>query len=278
MIRKLPILLALILLVSCVYTAREDISALSHMGGEGKAVITVDVKAAAELLPENELIERVDRISIELTPSSSIYPLPLSDWRITGTANGLLSSTEVGTLMIWDSGFIRARESNPRYYYNKKLGVSAGIPADGIVLFTSEDYQEECGRLFSGAGKVLDDRYLSLLESSLAGVYMDSPETLPPLPFDIPAETVGKIESILLLLNKGDDNLILSGEIEMDSESSAKTLCTFLRNLLIQEVRRSGGKLDVRALSGIFTYEGALLKISGYDLSYDIVSSMLTKE
>ena len=64
----------------------------------------------------------------------------------------------------------------------------------------------------------------------------------------------------------------------MDSEDSARTLCTLLRNLLVQEVRRSGERLDVRALSGIFTYEGSVLTISGYELSYDNVGTMLTKE
>ena len=70
----------------------------------------------------------------------------------------------------------------------------------------------------------------------------------------------------------------ISGEISMENEQSARTLCTFLRNLLIQEVRRNGEPLDVRALSGIFRYENSVLRISGYELPFDKMSTLLTKE
>ena len=281
MIRKFFLVLSVFLLVSCVYTEREDITALSRMGGEGKAVITIDVSAMKEsgfsaLLPENELFSRLDRVSLELAPTGVGYPLPLSDWDVTGTANGLLSSTEVGTLLIWNPDFIRAKDG-PRHYVNKESGISAGIPEDGIVLFTTSDYSDAYSALFKDPVR-MDEAIYTAMTDSLAAIYMDKPETLPPLGFDIPKETVAKIESILLLLGEGDGCFNLYGEIGMDTEGSARTLCTFLRNLLIQEVRRSGERLDVKALSNIFTYEESSVIISGYKLSYDNVSALLTKE
>lgn len=280
--RLSAIIIALILLSSCVYTWRGDISSLDRMGGPGKAVITLDAAAlkksgASALLPDNELVSRLDRVSVELTPTSDEYPLEFDGWEVTGTANGLLSSTEVGTLLIWDPQFVRA-DGSPRHYTSRSLGLSAGVPEDGIVLFTSDDYTAAHSRLFRGHDGFIPAETLSLMKTALASLYIDSPVTLPPLGFDIPKETIAKIENLLLLLGDGDDAFMLSGEIRMVDEDSARTLCTLLRNLLVQEIRRNGERLDVKALSGIFTYEGSLLRISGYRLSYDKVSQLLTKE
>ena len=285
MIRKLAVILIVtVLLSSCVYTWRDDTSALMHMGKEGSAVITLNTALlrttdAASILPSGETMERIDFIALELTPGNDAYPLALSDWDVTGTVNGRLSSTEVGTLLIWDSGFVRGRNADQKHYVNKTLGVSAGVPKDGIILFTTSDYDSAYTSLYDSSEIMIEEETSFKMENSYASLYMNSPLTLPSLGFDLPKETLDKMNRIILYVEDVDESgFSISGEISMENEQSARTLCTFLRNLLIQEVRRSGGKLDVRALSGIFTYEGALLKISGYDLSYDIVSSMLTKE
>ena len=273
--RLLP-LLCLVMLVSCVYTGRSDMSAVQRMGGEGKAVVTIDTAAlresgAAALLPDNELAERVERLSAEISPSDD-------GWDITVLANGYLSSTEVGTFLIWDPSFVRA-DGSPRHYVSRSLGVSAGVPEDGMVLVTTADYSSAYRSLFRRSVKNIADSTFGAMESALASVWVDEPESLPPLGADIPEETVRKISSILLFINDGEnDSFSLSGEIRMDGEESARTLCTLLRNLLVQEIRRSGERLDVKAISGIFTYEGSVLRISGCSLSYDTVGAMLTKE
>ncbi len=282
MMKKLLLILSVFLAVSCVYTEREDISALGRMGGDGKAVVTLDIQSlkesgASALLPQNEILERLDRISLELSPSSDEYPLPVSRWDFSGTANGLLSSTEVGTLLIWNPDFTRARGDGPKHYVNRDLGLSAGVPEDGVVLFTSGDYLDAYSSFFRAPMSMSADIY-SAMTGALAAVYIEKPVTLPYLGFDIPKETIAMIDSLVLLLGDGDDCFRLYGTVVMDSEDSARTLCTLLRNLLVQEVRRSGERLDVRALSGIFTYEGSVLTISGYELSYDNVGAMLTKE
>ena len=286
MMRKAAVLLIVVVLLlsSCVYTWRDDTSSLRHMGKEESIVVTLDTAAlraseASSFLPDGEIMERLDKIAVELTPEDDSYPLPLSSWSITGTVNGKISSTEAGTLLSWDPEFIRWRGSGPRHYVNRDLGISAGIPKDGILLFTTSDYGKAYSSLFSSSESYIDDETAFAMESSIAAVYINAPLTLPPLGFDLTKESVRKMERILLLADHADDeSFFISGEILMDGEDGARTLCTFLRNLLIQDVRRRGEKLDVRALSGIFTYEGPVLRISDYRLPFDTVSQLLTKE
>ena len=262
MIRKLAVILIVtVLLSSCVYTWRDDTSALMHMGKEGSAVITLNTALlrttdAASILPSGETMERIDFIALELTPGNDAYPLALSDWDVTGTVNGRLSSTEVGTLLIWDSGFVRGRNAGQKHYVNKTLGVSAGVPKDGIILFTTSDYDSAYTSLYDSSEIMIEEETAFKMENSYAALYMNSPLTLPSLGFDLPKETLDKMNRIILYV----------------------TLCTFLRNLLIQEVRRNGEPLDVRALSGIFRYENSVLRISGYELPFDKMSTLLTKE
>ena len=275
--RKALILLAgIVLFVSCVYTERFDTERARYLGESGDIVVTLNVAEAEEcgaaaLLPQSDIVKRVDRISLSLKSSGE------GAFGITGIANGLLSSTEVGTVLIWDPGFVRAGES-PRYYENRKMALKTGSLSDGIVLFTTENYKAEYDRLKGSGNAYIPFHLWNAMESSLAALYVANPENIMVPGVDIPQETLQKIKSVLLFLDDADSSFSLSGEIQMHDEDGARTLCTLLRNLLVQKIRREGGKLDVRALSGIFTYDGSLLRISGYSVSYDEVRMLLTKE
>ncbi len=280
------IALSILFLASCVYTGRGDISVIRRLGKPGDFVITVDVAAlrssdAASLIPDwmGEVAERTDRISVSLAPEGDGYPLPLGSWSITGLAHGRLSSTEVGTFLIWDPGFVRKQDSDPRYYTSRSYSLDAGVPRDGIVLFTSSStYRAAYNDIFVTGDDFIPEDCLRAMEGALAALYVEEPETLFPVGFDVPAELVRKVGRVLLLISDAHGAFRLDGEIIMDSEDSARTLCTLLRNMLVQSIRRSGERLDVRAISGIFTYEGKTLRISGCTLGYDAVGSLLTKE
>ena len=114
------------------------------------------------------------------------------------------------------------------------------------------------------------------MQSSLAGVYISEPDSS--FGLGIPDETLAKIRNVLLTIDENGEDFSLSGRIIMDSEDSARAMQLLLRNMLVQDIRRKGERLDVKALSGIFTYEGSSLRIDGYEAGYDEVGSMLTKE
>ncbi|MBO8435993.1 MAG: hypothetical protein IAA97_03335 [Spirochaetes bacterium] len=274
--RAVLILLAsVIFLVSCVYTERFDTERGRYLGESGDVLITVDVDALKKsgesaLLAQNELVDRVDRVSLALSSEDDRVS-------VSGIANGLLSSTEVGTALIWDPSFIRASDV-PKFYENKRNSLKAGVVEDGIMLFTTGDYEAEYGKLKKRESAYVPEMIWNAMSSSLAALYVESPESISIPELDIPEETISKIEEAVLMLNDTGSALSLSGTVLMDDESSARTLCTLLRNLMVQRIRREGGKLDIRALSGIFTYEDSEVRISGYTLSYDEVGSMLTKE
>ena len=267
------LVLFVLLAASCVYTGRGDVSLIQRMGEAGTVVVTADAlslmdSGLAAYVPSAlaEHAGRADRVSLSLD----------ADGSVSGLVHGALSSTEVGTVLAWDPSFRRVKDSAPRYYRNAERGIEAGVPEEGILLFTNASYEAELERLEHGKKYIPDDCF-ALMEASLGGLYAKGPLSLP-LSDDIPPETARKVRSLLLLVNEGDGDLLVSGVAEMDSEESARALCIVLRNLLVQEVRRNGERLDVKALSGIFTYEGSSLRIDGYEAGYDEVGSMLTKE
>ena len=267
------LLISVLLAASCVYTGRGDVSLIQRMGEAGSVVVTADTRSLmdsglAAYVPAAlaEHAGRADRVSLSLD----------ADGSVSGLVHGALSSTEVGTVLAWDPSFRRMKDEDPRYYRNAERGLEAGVPEEGILLFTTASYETELQRLEHGMKYIPDDCF-ALMEASLAGLYAEEPLALL-LPDDIPSEMTAKVRRLLLLVNEGDGNLTVSGAAEMDSEESARALCIVLRNLLVQKVRRNGERLDVKALSGIFTYEGSSLRIDGYEAGYDEVGSMLTKE
>ncbi len=279
--RLLLCLLLLPFLVSCVYLGAGRTDLIRKMGGDGAVVITADVErmresgAFSSILDAagDEVTERTERIAVELIPSRDEYPLPLDEWDVSALAFGRLSSTEVGTLLRWLPEYVHARDG--AYYRAADGSAEIGIPEDGIVLLSTLSYGRAYEKIFAGDEEYIPASVSVRMEDALIGIYLRNPETLFPIGFDLPKETVEKIVSAFLLLNgDGEDGFLLSGEIAMESESSARTLQILLRNLLVQEIRRAGGTLDVRALSGIFTYEGAVVTIDGYPLSREKAESM----
>ena len=282
--RFIPLLSILILLVSCIYTGAGRTDLVRKMGSAGDAVITADIRRLREsslkgLLPEGyeEVLERTDRIAIALSPNGDGYPLPAAEWDVEGIAFGRLSATEVGTLLRWLPDYVHSRTGE--YYRATDGSGEIGIPEDGIVLFSSSSYGKAYESIFVDSREHIPASASDAMESALIGIWIDDPETFFPLGFDLPYETVEKIERAVLLADAGEDGgIILSGDIAMDSEDSARTMQIFLRNLLVQEIRRTGGHLDVKALSGIFTYEGAAVHIDGYMISNDKVRALLSEE
>ena len=112
---------------------------------------------------------------------------------------------------------------------------------------------------------------------ALIGVYVSEPSSLSSFDTGIPAESFQKMESVLLLISEGEENAILDGRIIMSDEESARALQMILRNMLVQEIRRKGERLDVKAISDIFTYEGSVLRISGYSLKRDVLESFISR-
>ena len=92
------------------------------------------------------------------------------------------------------------------------------------------------------------------MEAAAAAVYSLSPESLPEdLPIEIPSTVVAKMDMLLLLIGEDDS---LTGLLDMDTEDSARTLVTLLRNELIKALRTAGEKPDFKELAGVFSYEG----------------------
>ncbi len=75
------------------------------------------------------------------------------------------------------------------------------------------------------------------------------------------------ITRVCLLFNNKDGELKMSGFIETVGESEARALNTILRNQIIQEKRREGEALDIKALSNVFVAEKSSVVITDYTLT-----------
>lgn len=266
--RFIPILLILIFITSCVYFDADRDDILQRLGKEGDTVVTIDTERMKEsslssFIPSGELENRVNRLS-----------LVLSDDSVTGIAQGKLSSTEVGTVLIWSPLFHRAREENPRYYRSEHMSISAGSVGEGIVLFTTGDYESEYDSIFVSPEENIPRSDALAMQSSLAGVYISEPDSS--FGLGIPDETLAKIRNVLLTIDENGEDFSLSGRIIMDSEDSARAMQMLLRNMLVQDIRRKGERLDVKALSGIFTYEGSVVSVSGYSLDKEVLENVIS--
>lgn len=268
--RRLFPLLLVFILSSCVYfdAGREDI--LQRLGNDGDTVVYVDTSglrssSLAPILPEGDIYDRVTKLSVVISAGE-----------FSAVAQGKLSSTEVGTALIWSPQFVR-RSEEPRYYHSKDMGLSAGSIGEGLMLITSGDYEAEYASIFSGRMGVVAPSDAALMMDALIGVYVSEPSSLSSFDTGIPAESFQKMESVLLLISEGEENAILDGRIIMSDEESARALQIILRNMLVQEIRRKGERLDVKAISDIFTYEGSVLRISGYSLKRDVLESFISR-
>ena len=107
-----------------------------------------------------------------------------------------------------------------------------------------------------------------------AAVYMNHPASIPDIGIEIPDETARKIEKAVLLFDDDGESGYLTGWLDMDSASSARTLSTLLRNELLKGIRQRGEKPDFAVLSGYFRPDGDILYIDYPGIDRGMVEAM----
>ena len=264
------ILLSVILLSSCVYRSPfEDGAVFASMGGEEDLVITIDMARAkessiSELLPSSVITERSDRLSVSVS-SSSFY----------GAAEGNFGYASVNAFFDWVPDWRRS-EGDLRYYTSRSSGLEAAVPESGVLLFTSSSYPDVYDALIERRIAVIDRETEALMNSSLAAMYTRNAALLSDLGLGITENVADNIEEVVFLFEDGAGSLSLSGWLDMDSPSSARTLVTVLRNELIQGIRERGERPDFQALSKLYYQEGDKVMLSSVTVSAGQVESMLS--
>ena len=252
--RKLAVAASVLLMAAaCVLHSPLEHS-YAALGRPGSIVVTIDMEKAggtslSPLLPSDGIIgslaDKADRLSLELVPSDTGFTA-------SGIAEGDYSYAYINsTLLHLAPGFRYMEEGRVRYYASDSL--EAGVAAPGVLLF-SDDYVAFHREAYSERIDVIPEGIADGMEAAAAAVYSLSPESLPEdLPIEIPSTVVAKMDMLLLLIGEDDS---LTGLLDMDTEDSARTLVTLLRNELIKALRTAGEKPDFKELAGVFSYEG----------------------
>lgn len=284
----LSLFIVLLSLVSCAHKSPiKEGYYFQALGEEGDIVVTFDVERAREerlgLVDESlfssPILSRTDRASIALTPNDvDKYPLDVGEFSFKGALEGDFPRVLVNTAIRYTKGFESVGDGGIYYYENGRI--ESGVPKSGILLFSQDDWYDLYETTIKKRRLLIPDDIASEMASSLIALYVDKPETLMDLGFEITKTVLDKVERSVLLINKADDDsLVLSGTLIMEDEGNARTMNTILRNQLIQSIKRSGERLDVSALSHIFNYEGNVVKLDRMSVTKEMeerISSSLS--
>ena len=276
--KKTLVFVALSLLfVSCVHkTPYQEEFYFQAMGESSEVVITADVgkikESSLEILPEgNAVIDRTDRISVGLLPETTeVYPLPMESYSVNGALEGNFGKLVTNTALSWSKEFEKVKEDGVKYYTNGSI--EAGSPESGLVLFSDTSYMDHYDRTYLNREKLISDDIAYEMASSAAGLYLNTPETLIDLGFELPDTAIKKIERCSFLIDEVDGQLYMNGKLVMWEDGDAKTMNTLLRNQLLVSLRKSGVQFNVKDLAAYFTYESNVVSINDFALQGDMAA------
>lgn len=276
------IALALVLILTgCVHhTPFKDEYYFQSLGKSGEMVVTADLdkvreSSYASLLPNSGALDyaldRSERLTLSLVPKrNDIYPLPFEYYEKAGALEGNLSKLAINTALNISKDFKKEKNDNIKYYTNDNI--SLAVAKNGILLFSEGSYKDFYDRTIENRVKLIDDEVASFMADSMFALFLNSPETLIDLGFELPQSVVTEIDTSYLGFSEVDGLLVLSGTLNMKSKSSARALSTLLRNQLLQDAKRSGEKVDLKALSAYFNYNEDVVTIAGYPLKGDMAN------
>ena len=184
---------------------------------------------------------------------STLYPLPLSDWTIYGAAEGNFGKILVPTAISYMDGFERIKEDGVKYYSNGSISV--GVPETGILLFSTGDYLEAKDKTLDNRSLLIPSELASDMAENLFSIYVSEPKTMMDLGFELPYAVLSGMNYALITVDETNEGFFLSSVVDFKDERDAKTFTTLMRNMIVQEIRRDGGKLDFKALSDMIVCE-----------------------
>ena len=274
------LLLSALVLSGCVhhspYTSEYYFQA---MGDEGELVVTLDaesIKDSSLDVESNVILDRSERISVAMSPEvENVYPLPLADWTLYGAAEGNFGTILVPAAISHLDGFDKVEGSDTRYYSNGYISV--GVPETGILLFSTGDYLEAKDKTIDNRSILIPSAIASQMAENLVSIYVREPRTMIDLGFDLPYAVLSGMNYALITVSEKEASFFLSAIVDFKSERNAQTFTTLMRNMVVQEIRREGGRLDFKALSEMISQDGTRALIKNKELSQEEVDGYLER-
>lgn len=279
-----PILVSIILLSSCVHkTPFGEEYYFQAMGESSEIVVTADVEklrdTSLDVIPDSgigkTLFDRADRVSIAMDPKTlDKYPLEISDYSLYGGFEGNYGSFVVNTALSWSKEFHKEKTDGVKYYTNGSI--SAAVPKSGILLFSFDSYKDAYDKTILNRAKLIEDEIANQMAASTASLFVRTPQTLLDLGFELPDSALKQIFTSYFMLDEVDGEIVMNGKFLMYDKSGARTMNTILRNQLLQSIKRSGEKVDLKAISNYFIYEENVVSINSFVLSGDMKDKALS--
>ncbi len=274
----LLILFVVFLCVSCVHTTPlKDRMYIQSFGTDGQFVITVDSsrfnleeianEAGLEMSSSTTyLTERMSRFSIVLFDGSgqNSYPADFSTMDFEGAIEGNYSKTILNTALKTIETFDKVKsESGLKYFADTQTGLELSVPANGIILFSSSDVENNYNLALKTADKIISDELAQKLSSCAIGIYVSNPKTMLDVGLGIPQSSLENIEYMLMTID-GD---ILACEFKLKNESLAKSFSVLIKASYVGDLRREGLPIDIKTLKEQFVQEFDMVYVKDLGLN-----------
>lgn len=283
----LPVILTALVLTGCVHKSPfQEEYYFQAMGSDSEIVLTADLGQVKTLNPEivgstdgllRELIERADRLSVSLYKDeysdADRYPAEIEDMELYGAVEGDYGSFLINTGLSWSKQFHKEKSDGIKYYTDDANSIEVASPESGIVLFSTKDYAEAYRKTIADRVIYIAPDTAKLLGDSVMGLYVKSPLTMINLGFELPYSVIMQMSDAIIYVVYKDGKYYLNADIKMNDVSVATTLTRLLRNQVLAEIRRSGAKPDLAALSEQTRNEGELVSIREREMTDDQVSA-----
>lgn len=255
-------LLLCLVLVSCATTNPfgDDNPYVYGIGDRGQYVFTTTDRGTAQVFANLEVLD-YSRVTGCFDPATGF---------MYGAIEGSFGKTAVNTALGLSGQFEKNR-SGITYWTHKESGMQVFVPANGIVLFASEDIESVYDTTYlnpsRGTDTILADRILG----ASTGVYVSSPLLMPDLGFNIADAAMERFDFILLI-SDGIKYDVLFG---LTDSSFADSFLTLLRSAYVGALREAGKKVDTSYLRQIILKDGTTVYLKDQDYTYELVPSIL---
>ena len=108
-------------------------------------------------------------------------------------------------------------------------------------------------------------------------IYVSEPRTMIDLGFEIPYAVITGMEFALITITEEEGSFFLSATVSFCEERDAQTFMTLIRNMVVQQIRREGGKLDFKLLSEMIAKDGKRTLIRNMEMSKEDVRGYMER-
>jgi hypothetical protein len=261
--------------VSCtttqVVSPEDNVVPIQSLAQDGDTLLVLDASSEKELVSSivgDTVSKKSKKISVEITPTDDTYPM--SDYDINAVIEGNFPSlTTKIALSALSDGNMEREDGYPYYVID---GNQVGVLKTNMVGYSSSSYASLAKKIDEKNVGIDVETVLSLYSSDI-GFYSIKPQTIFDLGLGLTQPMVQHMDSILILIDTGDEN-VLNATFDLDTEESAATLNKLVKLGYISQLKKNGEKLDYSVLKLMFTEEGDIVNITQMPVTEEQMASL----